>query len=937
MADIQYLNYGDQQIEQQAFLDKAKKEVYDYVRKQPWSTKRKERFMSAYSDIMTRGVLGASVDDKTGLYKIQVGGDVMNISPDDQKIYGDAAAYLQEQMASLPTRASLEEEAKKKAEEEKAKLPIFDNEYFKTNFINHLSKNEFGGSKQFDTQNDWNGLDKRDEKTGLRGREERARILARNLQSYADSLDETKLNFEGSPFENLQDFKDRINKAVYALTETPDNIDDDNESLRRLGIRASDWFNNGSGDPSGKYDETGRELTYAELAQHNQEQENKKLAAQKQAAYDNTLFINRVTSPKMQGRNPVELKEKYKDNNSLLTALQGYAQQDIRSLTPDEISEVHGAYRNLANAPIDSKLLNQLQNSSSGLYKNSAPNRFKKINGIDNLVWDSVAGQVIQINNRQQQQAVQTQPQDLFKGIKTQEELNKEKSEAQQKYLNNTEWTSDQKRELAGIVADVASVIDPEPFTAGGLALTGTGLRTYNRATDADGFTWSDIGHTALDTGLSLLGMIPVVGDAALAARVVGKLQKAAGWLGAAFAATSVPQAAKAAWNKVVNGQDMTVDDWRAIGNVLMGATQARRIQLNRAAGNAVKNQGGTTTKEKIGEVEVKINGKTEKVEIDEASAKELQQAYKAAGSDQKATTEALRKSRKVREQLEAKKTSDGKPAYTKEQLDAIEAPQAASGSLRGKSPIQGLRDTRGIKITERSVQTSGTPLSELNLGPLAQMRLNAIQNNKGWFNRGDFGWNMRGKGSEQQSSGWLSRTWQNLKNPYKPKVQKQQEVPNQQPTQQPTQQSTQQPTQSSTNIPKSKTEIRRDWKNTIERKQFTTNELQSGEYNITNPKDSKYNVNVKVSEKDSEGFRTLIINGSDPIKIKTQKQLQEKIAKAMQSYRNTVNNSKNKAGINHKEIGKILRDLKAKGWLKEGGKIIDKQKIQKYKNFINK
>jgi hypothetical protein len=34
----------------------------------------------------------------------------------------------------------------------------------------------------------------------------------------------------------------------------------------------------------------------------------------------------------------------------------------------------------------------------------------------------------------------------------------------------------------------------------------------------------------------------------------------------------------------------MTVDDWRAIGNVLMGATQARRIQLNRAAGRAVKN-----------------------------------------------------------------------------------------------------------------------------------------------------------------------------------------------------------------------------------------------------------------------------------------------------------------------------------------------------------
>jgi len=143
----------------------------------------------------------------------------------------------------------------------------------------------------------------------------------------------------------------------------------------------------------------------------------------------------------------------------------------------------------------------------------------------------------------------------------------------------------------------------------------------------------SDAGHTALDAGLSLFGMIPVVGDAALAARVIGKLQKAAGWLGTAFAAASVPQAAKAAWNKVVNGQDMTVDDWRAIGNVLMGATQARRIQLNRAAGNAVKNQAGGTKTEKVNEVEVKINGKTEKVEIDETAAKELQQAYKKAGN----------------------------------------------------------------------------------------------------------------------------------------------------------------------------------------------------------------------------------------------------------------------------------------------------------------
>jgi len=73
------------------------------------------------------------------------------------------------------------------------------------------------------------------------------------------------------------------------------------------------------------------------------------------------------------------------------------------------------------------------------------------------------------------------------------------------------------------------------------LALSGTGLRTWNRIFDEDGFTLSDIGHTLLDTGLSALGAIPIVGDAALSARILGKLRKASGWLGAIFAAGSVP------------------------------------------------------------------------------------------------------------------------------------------------------------------------------------------------------------------------------------------------------------------------------------------------------------------------------------------------------------------------------------------------------------
>jgi hypothetical protein len=103
----------------------------------------------------------------------------------------------------------------------------------------------------------------------------------------------------------------------------------------------------------------------------------------------------------MFGQNAQALKNKYKDHNALFAALQGYAQKDIRTLSPQEQSEVQGAYRYLANQPIDSKTLKDLQSSSSGLYKNAAPNRFRKIKGIDNLIWDSIANQVIQINSRQ--------------------------------------------------------------------------------------------------------------------------------------------------------------------------------------------------------------------------------------------------------------------------------------------------------------------------------------------------------------------------------------------------------------------------------------------------------------------------------------------------------------------------------------------------------
>ena len=124
MADIQYLNYGDQQIEQQALLNNLADNVQSYVQSQPWSKKRKEKFMSAYQDIMNRGLLGAS--NSTGQWVIDAGGEPIDFDSKDKKdreMYYEAAYFIQQQMSKLPTKASLEETQTI----DKSKLPFFNN------------------------------------------------------------------------------------------------------------------------------------------------------------------------------------------------------------------------------------------------------------------------------------------------------------------------------------------------------------------------------------------------------------------------------------------------------------------------------------------------------------------------------------------------------------------------------------------------------------------------------------------------------------------------------------------------------------------------------------------------------------------------------------------------------------------------------------------
>ena len=679
MADIQYLNYGDQQIEQQALLNNLANQVQGYVQNQSWSKKRKEKFMSAYSDLMNRGILGAS--NNSGQWVIDVNGDPIpfdTMDKKDKEMYQEAAYFIQQQMAGLPTKASQEE----KAEEDKSKLPLFDNAYFTRELGNHISNNMFGG-REIDTQTDWNSLDERGE-NGLRGTNKRAEALANMLQSYSDSLEEGKHNFEGSPFKDLSDFKTKVGTAISALRDGAWD-QKDTDALNAIGLRSSDWFNNGSGDNSGKVDAQGNPLTYAQLGEYNQavqeqkakEEETKQQQAQK-AAYDNTLFFTRG-SAKLQGRTPQQLKQKYGADDKLRQALFQYSQSDIRRLTPDEQSEIHGAYRYLADAPIDNKLLKQLQSSSSGLYKNAPLSRFKKINGIDGLIWDSYAGQVIQIRNREQYNANNNAPKDLFAGLKSDKEKEQEFLNSKIPGITNAEW-----KELSAIGLDIASILDPEAISGSGLALTAAGLRHSAKNDSNPNWSAGDYFWQGVDYLTGALGGIQVVGDAMLGVKtmqmaskalpIFRKLARVGAWADLYQAYPGL----KDATNKIINGEELTVGDWRAIGQGLRGLVSHGRLNRQNLGERQVIEQSGYSpeqvssmrgrvrdwtnragfTRTKMAEtattptVKVKLNGSEKEVEIpvsQKAKAK-IQEEVRKAGNDATKRNQAVEKVLKDKE-----------------------------------------------------------------------------------------------------------------------------------------------------------------------------------------------------------------------------------------------------------------------------------------------
>lgn len=572
--EITYIPYGQDEISQQDLMTNLANGVSGYLDSKRWARKDKYRqaWLNAYQNIINAGLTGAS--NESGIWTVNHRGEAFpleSMSNIDREMYQDAAWYIQQQMARMTPR-------KKEEETKKEDLEKYGN--FGTNLMNQMLKDYGNNAELFkDSEQGWDAQDARGA-DGLRGTANRKAAMIKALSDYRDSLNDKDFDFEGTSFKDKADLQTKIQAAIDALGT--DEETDDLPAFNALGIPYRTFFSNGGNDPYTKGDYTGTYSGYNEyLAEQNeakQKAEQEKLKQQRAnqwksfRSWDFSKFAGRpLTSEESDSTYLDNLFAKGKwtadEQSQIVSAFKLAEQNDqLVGLSKEELAKLPSTWKNRG------KYLKRINGLNTPFYYDTLSKQFKLFNNGD-LNTKTTFQEVLDKNNPEKK--------------KEQEDLTKKMS--QDKYLANTEWTPDKTRELIGIAADVASVINPEPISAGIMALGGTGLRTWNRIFDKDGFTLSDVGHTILDTGLSALGAIPIVGDAALSARILGKLQKASGWLGAIFAAGSVPQAAKAAWNKVINGQDMTVDDWRAIGNVIMGFTQARRMQLNNSAGKVIQ------------------------------------------------------------------------------------------------------------------------------------------------------------------------------------------------------------------------------------------------------------------------------------------------------------------------------------------------------------
>ena len=702
-----FINYNGTQLDQSAFLQNAANEVNMYVNSQPWSSKRKHKFMEAYQDIMNHGVLGASIGPE-GIWNINHNGviDQSGMSKMDRQMYGEAAYFIQQQMHYLGTSSA------KKEEDTKKDLVAFNN--FQNNFGDFVSNNKFGG-REIQLNDVWTPLDERDTTTGLRGNTKRIETLKNWLAEYRDSLENNKYNFEGSAFKDLDDLKTRINNAIEGLNNGDIN------AINQIGLNPKEWFYNGSSDIAG-VDKDGNQITYAQLAQQKQalaDAKAKEELAKKQAQ----IRANSGVKHTFSGIHGTDARTNPQAYSEYLANKFGVGEQGFNAINTRVQELIDKAYSTKTLNNAEKKELGNLlyyirknnPNYNSG--QNLSDQEWAELNrhqlsdtNRDNYIhlpWKTSDGRNIyadgqgnlhilkNTNNAQLPSAFKRSQQainyrnNFLKSTNT--------AAANAAYFNEASgFSAADQRELGSIFLDLAAAVDPEGLSSGIIANAASGLRDYNRATDKDGMTLRDYGHAALDHVLASISFLPFVGGWGAGTKSLARLAKYAPKVEQYFryiargmatgAMASSASGALEAWNKIDfndlsgSAKRLSVNDWRNLATFFLGglghhqlnrtnlaertALQGRGMETSNTFGNRL---GFTRTKpNQKSQDYVKIkteDGTTHEIPVSSKTKEELEKSFVKKGNN------AEERSKIVRENSEVKSAAESE-GISKEQFE---------------------------------------------------------------------------------------------------------------------------------------------------------------------------------------------------------------------------------------------------------------------------
>lgn len=594
--EIKYIPYGTDEIDYDQFITNAANEVQNYVNSQSWSNKRKESFLNAYQNLISQGITGASND--SGIWRINHNGDPIpleTMSKRDREMYGEAAYFLRQQMSRITPR-------KKEEEKKKEDLDKFD---FLNSFHKQLLEPYSGNPDLFaDQEQGWDAQDKR-QSNGLRLTTERRKAMQNALRNYLKDLDEKEYNFEESPFKDKEDVKNKIQNAINALDT--ESEEDDLPAFNALGLKYRNYFSNGGNDIYGTT-EDGRQVTYQQYYENQQKEAQEKakaeaikLKTQKANQYTNFRFFGNKLNGKLLSGD--------KSNNAI-GYLNSLAQK--ANLTGDEQSEIVGAFKLAAKNNVLQNLSKEELSKFGTAYLNH-PTRLKKINGVNGLYWDSIGNRVVQPYNQTttplttnfQDIVNQNTPEYLAQQKKQQEE--QRRIDAGNRKVNDGEWQTEDYLRMGAMAQDIAGTVAaflPGYGTAASAGLGLTALGT-NMAADIadDSVSGLEVAKNAgINLGLGVIGLVPGLGLASKSGKWIAQVAKWAPRLltMAAAGQIALDDNIKQSLAKVTSNETLTVNDWKNVGYALSTmaglARGARGIVDNRKYKPAFKEASKTET-----------------------------------------------------------------------------------------------------------------------------------------------------------------------------------------------------------------------------------------------------------------------------------------------------------------------------------------------------